>query len=364
MFKLFQAPQITLSPRQHQILEELKKGTHVPQHLAQRATIILLAADGQTNADIARTIKVNRNTVKQWRKRWAASAPTVDKTEADQPRALRAAIEAALEDAPRSGNPRKITNIQLTLILQMACEKPEKYDVPTSHWTAAALAHTAIGREIVESISARQVGRYLAAADLKPHLSRYWLNPDVDDPKEFEANARRVCDLYAEAPQLAEAGVEVHCTDEMTGIKAHEQTHPPLPMEPGKPEGPEFEYKRHGTSGMIASRNIVTGQIEAPLIQPTRTEGDFAQHIRNVVALQPADKHIFVLDNLNTHQSETLVRFVIEHEGLKIPDAVLGEKGKSGILKNQASRKPFLKDVGHRVQFLYTPKNLFVAQSN
>ena len=81
MFKLFQAPQITLSPRQHQILEELKNGTHVPQHLAQRATIILLAAEGQTNADIARTTKSNRNTVKEWRKRWAASAPRLDKTE-------------------------------------------------------------------------------------------------------------------------------------------------------------------------------------------------------------------------------------------------------------------------------------------
>ena len=79
---------------------------------------------------------------------------------------------------------------------------------------------TAIQREIVESISARQVGRYLAEADLKPHLSRYWLNPDVDDPQEFEANVRRVCDLYAEAPQLAEDGVEVHSTDEMTGMCA------------------------------------------------------------------------------------------------------------------------------------------------
>ena len=108
------------------ILEELKNGTHVPQHLAQRATIILLAGEGQTNVDIARTTKWNRNTVKQWRKRWAASAPKLDKIEADQPRALRAAIGAALEDAPRSGNPGKITNIQLALILQMACEKPEK----------------------------------------------------------------------------------------------------------------------------------------------------------------------------------------------------------------------------------------------
>ncbi len=226
------------------ILEELKNGTHVPQHLAQRATIILLAGEGQTNVDIARTTKWNRNTVKQWRKRWAASAPKLDKIEADQPRALRAAIGAALEDAPRSGNPGKITNIQLALILQMVCEKPEKYDVPISHWTAAALAHTAIERGIVESISARQVGRYLAEADLKPHLSRYWLNPDVEDPKEFEANVRRICDRYTQAPQLAEAGVQVHCTDEMTGIKAHEQTHPPLPMEPGKPEGLEFQYRR------------------------------------------------------------------------------------------------------------------------
>ena len=88
---------------------------------------------------------------------------------------------------------------------------------------------------------------------------------------------------------------------------------------------------------MIATRNVVTGQVEAPLIQPTRTEADFAQHIRNVVALQPA-ANIFLS---YTHQSETLVRFVIEHEGLKISDTVLGEKGKSGILKDQASRKAF-----------------------
>ncbi len=82
MFKLFQAPQITLSPRQRQILEELKNGTHVPQHLAQRATIILLAAEDTDNAVIARTTGWNRNTVKQWRKRWAASAPGLDKIEA------------------------------------------------------------------------------------------------------------------------------------------------------------------------------------------------------------------------------------------------------------------------------------------
>ena len=357
MFNLFQAPQITLSAPQRQILEELKKGTHVAQHLAQRATLILLAAEGENNVRIAKTTGLARNTVKTWRQRWAASASRLNQIETKQPRALRAAIGVALEDAPRSGHPGKTTNIQLALILQMACESPEKYDVPLSHWTSVALAHTAIQREIVESISSRQVGRYLAKADLKPHLSRYWLNPDVDDPEAFEANVRKICDLYADAPELAKEGVEVHSTDEMTGIKVREHTHPALPMRSGKPEALEFEYARQGTSGMIASRNIVTGQIEAPLIQPTRTEVDFAQHIRNVADLNPTAKHIFVVDNLNTHQSEALVRYVIEHDDLAIPDAVLGKKGKSGILKNQASRTAFLEDVGHRVQFVHTPKH-------
>ena len=108
---------------------------------------------------------------------------------------------------------------------------------------------------------------------------------------------------------------------------------------------------------MIASRNIVIGQIEAPLIQPTRTEADFVQHIRDVVALAPTAQHIFVVDNLNTHQSESLVRLVIEQTDLRIPDDVLGKKERSGILQSQATRKAFLMDLTHRIRFVYTPKH-------
>ncbi len=97
--------------------------------------------------------------------------------------------------------------------------------------------------------------------------------------------------------------------------------------------------------------------MEAPLIQPTRTEADFAEHIAAVVNLQPKVSHIFVLDNLNTHQSEALVRFVMTHDGLEISEKELGKKGASGILANQASRKAFLQDQGHTVRFLYTPKH-------
>ena len=113
---------------------------------------------------------------------------------------------------------------------------------------------------------------------------------------------------------MANQGVHVHSSDEMTGIPAHEHTHPVHPMIPGQEERREFESIRQGTSGLIASRDVVTGQVEAPFIQPTRTGVDFAHPIADVVQLHPQDRHIFVLDNLNTHQSEDLVRFVIDHD--------------------------------------------------
>lgn len=127
-------------------------------------------------------------------------------------------------------------------------------------------------------------------------------------------------------------------------------------MAPHKVALQEFEDHRHGTSGHIASRNVATGCIEAPLIQPTRTEADFAQHVAGVVALAPTDGHVFVPDNLNTHVPEPLVRFVIARDYLQIPPDHLGAKGKPGILKNQASRRAFMMDGDHSVRLVDIPK--------
>ena len=357
MLKRWQAPLITLSEAQRRILEALQRGTHVARHLKERATIVLRAADGQANAGMAQEMGITRNTAKRWRRRWAQAAPVVTETEATEPRRLRAAIKGALEDAPRSGSPGKITSPQHAEILAMACEPPEKYDVPFSHWTAQALADTAVRRHVLAMISARQVARYLNEADLKPHRSTYWLNPKIDDPEAFKARVEALCGVYHQALELADAGVLVHSTDEMTGIQAREHAHAPLRMRAGKPEAIEHEYKRHGTTGLIASRNVATGEIEAPLIQPTRTEVDFVQHIADVVKLAPEAEHLFILDNLNTHQSESLVQYVIKETKLKISDEVLGVKGRSGILESQATRKAFLEDPEHRIRFLFTPKH-------
>jgi len=144
-------------------------------------------------------------------------------------------------------------------------------------------------------------------------------------------------------------------TDELTGVQALERKHPGLPLAPGKVERREFEYIRHGTRTFILSRDVVSGEVLAPTCGPRRTETDFLAHLQAVVATAPqATRFHVVCDNLNTHQSESLVRWVAEISGL---DLDLGVKGESGILASMASRAAFLSLPTHKVVFHYTPKH-------
>lgn len=163
-----------------------------------------------------------------------------------------------------------------------------------------------------------------------------------------------MCGHYATAQELYQQGGHLVSTDEKTGIQALERTHPTRPMIPGKVELREFEYIRHGTQTLIANFEVATGQLITPSIGPTRTEADFVAHIWRTIATDPDAQWVFVVDQLNTHKSESLVHLVAHLCDL---DENLGVKGKSGILQSMKTRAAFLQDQTHRIRFVYTPKH-------
>lgn len=158
---------ITLTERQHDILSRLVRASKTAQDVARRAQIILFAAEGKQNKEIREILSTTHNRVGRWRRRWAkaeeallAAERLLDKGELSAPQ-MREVIVGVLSDSPRSGAPPTFSAEQIAAIFALACTPPEEVGVPISHWTSEALAAEAIKREIVPSISGRQVARFL-----------------------------------------------------------------------------------------------------------------------------------------------------------------------------------------------------------
>lgn len=146
-------------------LEHLVRCPSLAQQLVLRAKIILGAGQGASNGELSRGLGVSKEMSRLWRQRWLELS------------AKKVPVMERLKDAPRPGAPPTFTVKQITHLYALACEPPEKYGRPISHWSPRELADELVKQNIVDSISPRHVGRLLAEAELKPHQSRYWVHP-------------------------------------------------------------------------------------------------------------------------------------------------------------------------------------------
>ncbi len=246
-------------------LSSLVRSSTVEAGLAQRARIVLLAAEGVSNTAIAARVGVSRPTVILWRTRY-----------------VKAGIEG-LGDLGRSGRPREIDDLEVVV----ATLTPPPEHLGVTHWSARLLA-----REM--GISFASVARIWRENDLKP-----WKRETFKfstDP-ELEAKVRDVVGLYVNPPEKA----VVVCVDEKTQIQALDRTAPILPLRPGLPEKATSDYVRHGTTSLFAALEVATGKVTDACYQ-RHTHAEFLDFLKLVAKAHPRVKLHIVADNYATHK--------------------------------------------------------------
>jgi len=340
------------------ILDKLCKQRMVAASIALRARMILLAHQKQQNAQIAKLLEAERHSVGRWRKRWQDSFDALLAIELHEPRAaLERAIIDVLRDAHRSGSPGKFSAEQVVQLVAIACEDPRDSNRPVEDWTPRELADEMQKRSVVDSISASWAGELLRMMDLQPHRRKYWCFTTEKDRELFQAQVEEVCQTYLNARSLHQHhNTRTICVDEMTSLQANEQRASTKRARSGQIAKSECQYTRHGTLSLTGSWDVVQGQMIQTTIDPTRDNEDFARHIAQTIQTDPAAHWVIVMDNLNTHSGEPVVRLIARLLG--IDQATLGDKKKRrGILGSMKSRREFLTDPSHRIRFVFIPKH-------
>lgn len=323
------AAKIKVSEKQQVLLQEMGRSRTESKGVVQRATIVLLGFQGLLNEEIALQVGLNRQQIGVWRQRWRDAWDSLCVWECTEPRRLREGILEVLSDAPRPGTPGTFSAEQVSQIVAVACESPKLSGRPINRWTLKELRDEVVARKIVTTISVAQVGRYLQQAAVQPHRSKMWLNTTEKDREKFRREVESVCQTYLEAPaRAADHGTHTVSVDEATSLQAIERNAPDKSVQQSSVSKQEFEYTRHGTTTLTAGLDVITGQIVAPTLEPTRTEPEFVQHMVRTVNIDATGEWIFVVDCLNTHASESLVKWVAEE------CEVLEDLGKKGFAES------------------------------
>lgn len=271
------AREIVLGDEERVELERIVCASTSEQRMVQRARVVLLAAAGETNAEIAPQVWLSAHKVSKWRTRFAEERL------------------AGLFDRSRPGGPRRYGHDERLAVFRTACAPPPE----GTHWTVRSLA-AEVG------ISKSRVHVILDDADLKPHQVRSWLTSL--DP-DFDTKQAQVCGLYLDPPE----GAIVVSIDEKTSIQAKQPVRATIPAAPGRPERREFEYKRHGTVALLAALLVHSGEVKGSVYE-RNSRVEFVDFLDRLEAEIPAGKQVHaILDNLQVHKTPEVCEWLEAH---------------------------------------------------
>lgn len=281
---------VQLGDKDRKVLEERSTSRTSSHGVVVRARIVLCAANGERNVDIARRVGVHVDVVSKWRKRFFFEG--LD----------------GLRDRPRSGRPRTFGDGVVAGIKAMACEPPECRAVPLSRWSSHELAAQAMTDGLVDAISSSTVRRWLAVDAIKPWRYRSWIFPR--DP-DFAAKAARVLDLYARVFDGVALGDDeyVISADEKSQLQALHRRHPGLAAGPGRVPRVEFEYRRGGTLAYLAAYDVHRARLIGTVAEKTGIV-PFMELADAVMTIEPyasAKTVYWVVDNGSSHYGQRSV---------------------------------------------------------
>ena len=297
------ADRINLTGSQRRELKRLIRAGRTEQRMVIRAKIVLAAADGHSNAAIARLLELGEDTVRKWRGRWR-TAPGV----------------ASLGDAKRSGRPPKFTAVQVARVKAIACTPPADAGLPLARWSCPELARHAVDGGVCESISPATVRRWLSEDALKPWQYRSWIF--ITDP-DFAAKAKRVLDLYDRMWDGKPLGGNdyVISADEKTSIQARCRCHPTLPPGKSRTMRVNHDYDRGGAVAYLAAYDVHRAKVFGRCEQTTGIE-PFRRLVQQVMTAEPyasADRVFWIVDNGSSHRGQAAIDRLAE----QYPNAIM-----------------------------------------
>jgi len=297
------ADRITLTGAHRRALTRLTRAGRSEQRLVTRAKIVLGAAAGQSNAQIARSLGISEDTVRKWRRRWRA-APGL----------------ASLADAKRSGRRPKFTAVQVALVKALACTPPQDNGLPLSRWSCPDLAQQAIADGICDTISPTTLRRWLSEDALKPWQYQSWIF--ITDP-DFAVKAQRVLDLYDRTWNGKPLGSNdyVISADEKTSIQARCRCHPTLPPGTSRTMRVSHDYDRGGAIAYLAAYDVHRAQVFGRCEDTTGIE-PFARLVTQVMTQEPyksADWVFWIVDNGSSHRGQA----AIDRLAAQYPNAIM-----------------------------------------